>query len=371
MSLNLRRLCIRVGLFVSATVVGATAAAADKPANDKPAARPSLVFEPERSLATEGFLFTTVDIPYRVRNTATYPIRIIEIAPKRGAGGGKAEPELLEPGATGRVILHRQITALGVRRNSFRVRTDDPSQKDYPVRPYVFGMSAYTPDLPSVFFEVVRHGRTTAKRITVSSYETAQLDLKAVIESPQWIEVKGVPREEGESNQDLVLEVRILAGAPVGLLKGDVHLLTTASAQKDLVIPVQARVFDKISVSQMPATFKPAFVGESRTVELEYRSLDGKALELDKVTDTTGALHLTGKACGADCVKVVAEYRTDKPGEFGGTIKAGFRQHNETMDVRWDILVVPKGSTLRDLGTLGDDSDAVDIDGDTGTEESR
>ena len=323
-------------------------------------ATPSLVFEAERQRATEGFLFTTVEIPFRVRNEASHPVRILEIAPRRGAGRGSAEPEVLQPGASGRVILRRQITELGVREHSFRVRTDDRKQKDYPLKASILGMSAYTPDLPSAHFDVVRKGRTTAQRITISSYETPRLDLKSVLESPPWAEVVAVPRAEGVSSQDLEIEVRVLSSAPKGLLKGSAHLLTTATAQPDLVVPVQARVFESISVGPMPATFKPAHVGETRKLELEYRSLDGKSLELDKVTDSTGALHLVARPCGANCVKVVAEYATTRVGEFGGTIHARFLRRDETMEVGWDILVVKDSATLMDLGTLGGDAEAIE-----------
>lgn len=325
----------------------------DRDAAPKDAVDRTLLIELEQSSAVEGFLFSTVEIPARIRNRGSKAIRILDIAPRSGAGGGSAEPEILPPGAEGRLVLRRQLTELGAKPVTFRVRTDDREDPDYSVKARIFALSAYTPDLPGINFDVVRAGHGATQRLTVTSYETPRLDMKAVIESPPWIELKEVPRANGDSSQDLVLEVRIRQGAPRGMLNGRIHLLTSVAAQPDLVIPVQAKVFDSVAVSPMPATMKPAHPGENRQVMLEYRALDGKALSLAKVVDSTGALTLEQRACGRGCVKVLAGFQTDKVGEFGGTIHAVFDQRETPVDVGWNILVVPDSTKLIDLGVIG------------------
>ena len=150
----------------------------------------------------------------------------------------------------------------------------------------------------------------------------------------------------------------IRADAPQGLLTGSVHLLTSVTAQPDLVMPVQARVFDTVSVSPMPATLKPAHIGEGREVELEYRSLDGRALALASIRDSTGVLDLKSSNCGPGCIKVRAAFKPGKVGEFGGKISARFEQRESPVDVDWNILVVPANTQLIDLGTLNGESKA-------------
>lgn len=339
-------------------------AAEGRVAGEDTEVRKPLVFEAEQAGAVEGFLFTTVEIPFRVRNTGEQPVRVLEVMPRRGAGRGVADPEVLAPGASGRVILRRQVTELGFRQYAFRVRTDDAENPDYPLSARVFGMSAYTPDLPGIAFDVARKGQVTAQRIAITSYETTTLELRSVLESPPWLEVRVVPRGEGESAQDLVLEARLLASAPPGLLSGSVHLLTNVAAQPDLVLPVHARVFDTVSVTPMPATLKPARTGETRRIELEYRSLDGKALVLESVADSTRTLRLEPRVCGPNCVKVDAEFKATRVGEFGGTISARFDQRDEPVDSAWDILVVSDTTVIRDLGTLG--AENIEAEGSTG-----
>ena len=348
-----------VPVFASCmTVVSPMAAGADQSQANKGA----LEFEPERMLAVEAYQFGVAEVPFKVRNTGSKSVRILEITPRRGSGGGSADPPVLGPGETGRVLLRRQITNLGVRYYGFRVTTDEANDPKYPLRAYIFGQSAYTPDLPRIFIDNARTGRVTATRLTVTSYETDVLDLKAVLEKPAWVDIAVVKRGEGESPQELVLEVRIHADTPKGLNQGSMHLLTTVKGQPDLVIPIAARVFDTVSATPIPATMKPAHVGDIRELEITYRALDDKALTLEKVVDDTGVLVLRHTQCGAQCVKVTGTYATSAPGEVGGEISARFVGRAEKLDVGWDILVVPKGAVLNDLGVLGDKP--LNIDGD-------
>lgn len=330
----------------------------------------TLVFEPETDRPTEGYLHMTVEVPWRVRNTGDHPIRILDIAPRYGAGSGRAEPALLAAGASGRIVMRRQLTDLGYKEHAFRVRTDDPAGRDYPLKVKIFTQTAYTPDLPSIVFDIVRSGQVTAQRISVISYETDRLDLKAVLEAPAWVSMLSLARKPGQSTQELVLEARIKADAPKGLITGMVHLLTTSVNQPDLVMPIQARVFDTVSVTPIPATLKPAKIGESRDLELEYHSLDNKVLELESVTESTGTIQqLRGESCGVACVKVRGWYMPTRVGEFGGVIQARFKQRTDTVTVGWDVLVLDKNATIHDLGVIGDH--AIDEDGSTSGEDTR
>lgn len=361
---------IRSFLLLLALLACASVGAQDAPKKKRataPEGPRALVFEPESDRPTEGYLHMTVEVPWRVRNTGDRPIRILDIAPRHGAGSGRAEPTLLAPGASGRIVLRRQLTDLGYKEHAFRVRTDDPAGADYPLKVRIFTQTAYTPDLPGIVFDVVRSGQVTAQRIGVTSYETDRLDLKAVLEAPAWASIQSLPRKPGQSTQELVLEARIKADVPKGLNTGMVHLLTTAANQPDLVIPIQARVFDTVSVSPIPATLKPAKVGEARELELEYHALDGKVLELDSVTETTGAIeHLRGTSCGVACVKVTGRFVPTRVGEFGGGVHAKFKRRAETVSVGWDVLVLDKNATIHDLGVLGGRSErAIDVDGST------
>lgn len=333
-------------------------------ANAAPAVKTkgSLEFTPDNALAAEAYQFGTVELPFKVRNTGSKPVRILEITPRRGSGQGTAEPNVLAPGETGRVLLRRQIVDLGVRHYGFRVRTDEAIDPNYSLRAYIFGQSAYTPDVPVIVVDNARFGHVSPVRITVSSYEADVLDLKAILEKPDWVDIAAVPRVSGESTQELVLEARIRANTPRGLNKGSVHLLTTVANQPDLVIPVVARVFDTVSATPIPATMKPAHVGDVREVEVVYRALDGKALTLEKVEESTGALKLKTSSCGSQCVKVVATYLTTAPGEVGGKITARFEGRVDRLEIGWDVLVLPKGAVIRDLGVIGDEP--ANIDGD-------
>lgn len=349
---------ITVRLASLALLAMTVAAGAETPVKPKGA----LEFTAESPLAVEAYQFTTVEVPFKVRNTGKKPVKILDITPRRGSGRGSAEPAVLAPGASGRVVLRRQITELGVRHYGFRVRTDESAAPNYPLRAYIFGQSAYTPDLPIFAIDNARFGHVTATRITVTSYESDVLDLKAVLEKPEWVDISVIARGEGESRQELVLEARIRANTPRGLNQGSIHLMTTVGKQPDLVIPIVARVFDGVSATPIPATMKPAHVGDVRELEITYRALDGKALSLEKVTDSTGALTLKSSPCGAQCVKVVGTYLTTAPGEVGGKITARFTGRSEPLDVGWDVLVVPKGAVIRDLGVLGEEP--VNVDGD-------
>lgn len=349
--MHFQRALLLVLAFLLSASESAVQADQVKNSQDSGSAR-SLLFEPEHPPAVEGFLFSTVEIPVEVRNRGKNAVRILNIVPRNGAGGGRAEPEILEPGARGRVFLRRQVTELGAKPVAFRVRTDDEDEPEYVLKARIFGVSAYTPDLPGINFQVVRPGQAATQRLVVTSYETAKLDLKAVLEAPSWMQIKEVARTAADSTQELVLEARMNANPPKGRLVGTIHLLTTALVQPDLVIPVQAKVFDSVSVSPMPATMKPAHAGETRQVMLEYRALDGKALSLTRVVDSTGSLTLEPRACGKGCVKVLAGFQSGRVGEFGGVISATFDKRESQVDVGWNILVVPDATKLIDLGVI-------------------
>lgn len=347
-------------LIGSASPVAVSAAASSDA--DK-AAPGDLVFEPDSDLAVEGFLGSMAEIGYTVRNTGTHAITIKSANPRRGGGRGSFDLKPLKPGASSRLILHREFTELGVRQYPFRVRTDDPRHRDYRLVAGLFGMSAYSPDIPAVVFDVVRAGQITAKRITVSSYETSRLDLKAILESPPWLEIHGVPREAGDmALQDLTLEVRIKKDAPRGLLQGNVHLLTTATVQPDLIIPVRARVFDDVSVTPYPVTFAPSHKGDVRKLELEFRALDGRALKLADIADSRSLLSFTSLPCGADCLKVETTLKAPGPARIDGVIRARFHNRSEPLLVPWNAIVVSATTELRDLGVIGDEG--VDVDHD-------
>jgi hypothetical protein len=315
-----------------------------------------LVFEAENPLATEAYLFTQAELHFRVRNTGKNPVRILSVRPRKGGGVGSAEPEVLESGATGRITLRRQVTELGAKEYGFRVRTDDKKYQDYPLKAYIFGQSAYTPDMPGINFQIVRKGHSSPQKITITSYETEKLDLRTIVSSPPWLKVRALPRESDVSTQELVLEATLSEDVPMGLNRGTVHLYTSVTNQPDLVLPVQAQVFDTVSVAPLPATFRPMHVGESRETVIEYQSLDGMPLELAEITESTGALKLAPQSCGPRCLRVTATFKGTNAGEMGGVLRARFKNHRDVIESGWDALVVGPNVKLHDLGVIGDES---------------
>jgi hypothetical protein len=343
------------------------AAAVSAPKNGTPAQADALVFQPDSTVVAEAYQFGTAEAHYTVRNTGKRPITISKILPRKGRGEGVVDPPTIAPGGTAKITLRRWLERLGYADYVFIASTDDPKSPTYRIVMPAFGQSAYSPEVLQVGFDNVRQGTVSAKTITVESYETTDLRLRSVLEAPPWLQVREMPRAPGAPTQRLTLEVSVRDNAPLGLQQGVVHLASTVANQPDLLIGAYAKVFDDVVANPMPLSFGAAHLGKKLTRSIEYRSIDGSALAIDKTAANGKNTSLASAACGTDCVRVDVTLDPTKRGVVAGVVRAEFKGRKNPVDVPYSALFVEPGTKIEDLGTLGES----DVERQSETGESR
>jgi len=358
---ELRPSRLRVAVICCVLLCPLSARADQEPApGETLAAEPALVFDAMEVDAGESYQDGVIEHTFTFVNRGERTVHVSGLEASHPPGNAEVEPDIVPPGARGEVRVFQPLSVqLGAVKFRFRVHTDDP---EVPARQLVletFVQSAYDIEWPFVDFGDVDRSRGKTATFELSSRETDRLRLARVVDAPPGIQVEVADRA-GLSDQQVRLEITLVANQGLGLHTGTIHLQTDLPHQRDYKVGFRASVFGDVAPSENPVFFGATPLGQSVEKRIRLASRSGSLFEVERVEDSTSRLEVTVADCteGAerpDCRELLLTLPAVRQGGFNGKLLVFLAGQAEPLPISHSGLVASPGARIRDLGEIDRD----------------
>lgn len=310
----------------------------------------------------QRFSGTAAEWEVILRNTSWSTVELRDITSLQ-AGAGAIDNRWLAPGMS--TLLHLQAPTeglIGLHRFAFDVSSANPGGAQARIVVSAFVDSAYIPEQPVMDLGVQQRDRFSIGTLSLKSFETDRLELIAVPQKPEWLEISAIARREPDDPQQLELQAKLESAVTTGPLDAMIRLQTNLPMQPFIDVRILGSVFDDVVADPFPLRFGAVNVGKSPRRKIRLGSSPAGALEIREIRQSSDDLDITWRDCGKKCVELVAILDAGAIGLVSGQMTVSFASGQVDLEIPYEANVVSETTEIVDLGILHSDSD-VTIEG--------
>ena len=307
----------------------------------------------------QRFSGTAAEWEVILRNTSWSTVELRDITSLQ-AGAGAIDNRWLAPGMS--TLLHLQAPTdglIGLHRFAFDVSSANPGGAQARIVVSAFVDSAYIPEKPIMDLGVQQRSRFSIGKLALRSFETDRLELIAVPDMPEWLEIFATARSDSNDPQQLELQARLRSAVMTGPLDAKIRVQTNVPTQPYVDVRILATVFDDVVAEPFPLRFGAVNKGKAPRRKIRLGSSSAGALEIREIRQSSDDLDISWRDCGKQCVELVAILDADAIGLISGQIRVSFVSGQVDLKIPYEANVVSETTEIVDLGILHSDSDVT------------
>jgi len=219
---------------------------------------------------------------FKVTNNLRQPVHIADVTTSCGCTSAKAEKNSLAVGESTYIeIVMNTVKFEGHKPSSFTVIFDQPSHAEVriPTESYIRRDVVLTPG--GAQFGTVQKGQGAERTIAIAYAGRSDWKIRDVISKNPNVQAKVVETQRAGGNVKYDLRVTLKEGAPLGVFRDQLSLVTNDASAPYIPVLVDGQVEAEYSVSPELVSFGTLAPGERKTVNVIVRGK--KPFKIEKI----------------------------------------------------------------------------------------
>jgi len=242
--------------------------------------QPDIFFDESVYNFGEVYINEEVDHVFVFQNRGTKDLIIKEIKASCGCMVLEESTKTIQPGMYGTIdVIFRSDPYPGTVNETIRVYSNDINTPVYSLKLLGETIEDITINPKYIRFGYVSEGEKSQVKVEIQPRSGFNLEVKDVISSNPFVSIK---YEKYEDKNKYVAEATLKETAAIGVLKGNIHILTNSEKQSKVVIPFSGEVLGDIRLYPTHLYFG-AIKKDSECVKSVFITLLKKKIKIEKI----------------------------------------------------------------------------------------